>query len=96
MMCETNERPGTLDQDHARPFIPITEGMRPMVAQTHDEVPEWLRIKEAAAYAGVAEGTLRRYHLKGELQAYRRGPRILWFRREDLDALLRPADSRSR
>lgn len=60
------------------------------VASTHAEAAEWLKVNEAAGYIGMAPITIRRYIDSGRLPAYRRGPRILWIKRADLDALLQP------
>jgi len=44
---------------------------------------------EAAAYLGVSLRTVRRYIAAGTLPVVRRGPRSLFIRRADLDALVR-------
>jgi len=55
---------------------------------------DWLGIDGAAAYLGVSVRTVRRYLATGKLQAHRLSGRGLRFRREDLDAYLRPVTPR--
>ncbi|MBI3948460.1 MAG: helix-turn-helix domain-containing protein [Armatimonadetes bacterium] len=57
------------------------------------EAPEVLTAKQAKAFLQISDSTLRRYIRKGKLKAYRlAGERDLRFRREDLLALLEPAN----
>jgi len=64
-----------------------------MRAGTLPAVPDWLSVKEAAAYLKVSPSTLYRWVDQGLLTAYEfesgGGRRC---RREDLDALLKPTD----
>ncbi|NLB94451.1 MAG: helix-turn-helix domain-containing protein [Armatimonadetes bacterium] len=56
-------------------------------------VPEVLTAKQAKDFLQISDSTLRRYIRKGKLKAYRlAGERDLRFRREDLLALLEPAN----
>jgi excisionase family DNA binding protein len=55
-----------------------------MTIPSHDR----LTMREASAYTGCSERTLRRYVSGGRLPAYRLGPHRLIFRLADLDALL--------
>lgn len=50
----------------------------------------YLTLKEAAAYAGVSEITLRRWISAGKVPAYRQGPRLIKIKRGDLERLIRP------
>lgn len=55
------------------------------------DLDPWIPQPEACDYlGGITDRTLRRYVAEGKLPAYRLGPRLLRFRRSDLDALLRP------
>lgn len=57
------------------------------------EAPEVLTAKQAKEFLQISDSTLRRYIRKGKLKAYRlAGERDLRFRREDVLALLEPAD----
>ncbi|HHX40984.1 MAG TPA: helix-turn-helix domain-containing protein [Armatimonadetes bacterium] len=57
------------------------------------EAPEVLTAKQAKDFLQISDSTLRRYIRKGKLKAYRlAGERDLRFRREDLLALLEPAN----
>ncbi|HOJ21762.1 MAG TPA: helix-turn-helix domain-containing protein [Armatimonadota bacterium] len=57
------------------------------------KVPEVLTAKQAKDFLQISDSTLRRYIRKGKLKAYRlAGERDLRFRREDLLALLEPAN----
>lgn len=57
-----------------------------------EQVPAERRatIKEASAYSGVPEGTLRRWISERRLTAYRVGPRKLQVDLNDVDRLRRP------
>lgn len=55
-----------------------------MTIPSHDR----LTMREAAAYTGCSERTLRRYVSGGRLPTYRLGPHRLVFRLVDLEALL--------
>ena len=57
------------------------------------EAPEILTAKQAKDFLQISDSTLRRYVRKGKLKAYRlAGVRDLRFRREDVLALLEPAN----
>lgn len=57
------------------------------------EATEVLTAKQAKDFLQISDSTLRRYIRKGKLKAYRlAGERDLRFRREDLLALLEPAN----
>lgn len=57
------------------------------------ESPEVLTAKQAKDFLQISDSTLRRYIRKGKLRAYRlAGERDLRFRKEDLLALLEPAN----
>jgi excisionase family DNA binding protein len=47
-------------------------------------------VADAAAYATVKVGTLRRWIADGDLPAYRVGPRMLRIDLDDIDALIQP------
>jgi excisionase family DNA binding protein len=46
--------------------------------------------KEAADYLRISEATVWRYVDQDIIPAYRLGPKRVWFKREDLDRLLKP------
>ena len=57
------------------------------------EALEVLTAKQAKDFLQISDSTLRRYIRKGKLKAYRlAGERDLRFKREDLMALLEPAN----
>lgn len=57
------------------------------------EAPEVLTAKQAKIFLQISDSTLRRYIRKGKLKAYRlAGERDLRFKKEDLLALLEPAN----
>ncbi len=56
-------------------------------AGTQAVVPEYMFYREAAAYCGVSVDTLKLWKDKGFLPAYKQGPLLVVFRREDLDAI---------
>ena len=47
-----------------------------------------LSVKQAAAYLGVCQNTIRNLRKRGELESTRVGPRLVRFRQEQLDAAL--------
>lgn len=49
-----------------------------------------LTLKEAAAWYGISERTLRRRIAEGRLPAYRIGPRTIRVTAQDVEALARP------
>lgn len=49
-----------------------------------------LSIRDAAKYLGVSDDTIRRMISRGELSAYRYGPKIIRIDRRDIDKLRRP------
>lgn len=51
----------------------------------------WLTVQQAMAYLKVSRETLRRYVRDGKLPAYK-GERIVRFKREDLDKMLKKID----
>lgn len=52
---------------------------------------EWLNFKDAAAYIGLGERTLRRYVSEGKCPAARvGGERLIRIKRSDLDKLMQP------
>ncbi len=53
-------------------------------------LPARATIKQAAAWAGVDEKTIRRYIASGRLKAYRVGPRLIRVDRDSLLKLARP------
>lgn len=50
---------------------------------------EFMSSREAAEYLGVSRRSLYRYTVDGSLVSYRVGPKILRYRRADLDAFVR-------
>jgi excisionase family DNA binding protein len=50
------------------------------------------RIPEAAAYAHVSGGTVRRWIRTGKLPAHRVGPLLLVVNLDDLDRLIKPVE----
>jgi excisionase family DNA binding protein len=54
------------------------------------ELDPWLTKSESAEYLRVDERSIERYCELGILPGYRIGPRLVRFRRSDLDALARP------
>jgi len=80
---DTDER---LDEIEAQ----LAELRQTQTAQAAEALT-WLTIEEAAAYLRVSDRTIRRGLKAGAIKAYRvAGRRDLRFRREDLDAFLRP------
>ena len=62
-----------------------------MALSTSSTLPRrWLSQAEAAEYLGITDRTLRRMVARGELPAYRMGPRLTRFDLSDLDATMRP------
>lgn len=59
-------------------------------AEPAGDLPRFVPINEAAAYAGVEPSTLRDWARRGLLPAYRIGPRLLQVNLDDVDALRRP------
>ena len=51
---------------------------------------DYVSMTEAARRLGVTTRTIHNYISRGDLPAYRLGTKILRFRPEDLDALLKP------
>ncbi len=51
--------------------------------------PEYVPLTQAADYAGVPVRTLRSWISRGELPAYRIGPRLIQIDLRDIDALRR-------
>jgi excisionase family DNA binding protein len=51
---------------------------------------DYLTIKEAAAYAKASERTIRRWIARGDLAAFRIGPKMVRIEQVDLDRLTRP------
>ena len=50
------------------------------------------RLRQAADYLGVTEQTMRQWRLRGQgPQATRIGPRLVGFRRSELEKFLQPA-----
>ena len=49
---------------------------------------ELLSLKEAAKYLGVSQSSVRNYIAKSGLKARRVGPKLIKFRRADLDAFV--------
>ena len=52
--------------------------------------PRWSTIRDAAAYSGIPEGTLRRWIHERRLPAIRVGPRRIEVDLNDVDAMRRP------
>jgi excisionase family DNA binding protein len=48
-----------------------------------------LSVKQAASYLGVCPNTILNLRKRGELESIRVGPRLVRFRREQLDAVLK-------
>jgi len=48
-----------------------------------------MTLKEAKAYTGLSDSTLRQYIRDGMLAAYRRGKKIIVVESKDLDALMK-------
>lgn len=63
--------------------------------QTVPDAGEWLTTKEAAAYLKVSVRTILRRVADGTLPATRVGPKLLRFRRGDLDRVFAPTRSPS-
>ena len=57
-------------------------------------MPEWLTVKEAAAYLRVSRATIFNYCSSGRLPFFNLDGGGRRFKREDLDALLRPGTSK--
>lgn len=55
----------------------------------------YLTVKEAAEYLRCAEVTVRRYMKQG-MKHYRRGPRVILLRQEDLDEFVLRQQGRGR
>lgn len=53
-------------------------------------VKRWYAPFEASTYTGLSARTLRDYVSRGDLRAYRIGPRQIRYDVADLDALLQP------
>jgi excisionase family DNA binding protein len=60
-----------------------------MVTPLHPKKRLWLSQAEAAEHLGITDRTLRRMVARGEVPAYRLGPRLTRFDQGDLDAALR-------
>jgi excisionase family DNA binding protein len=52
-----------------------------------------MTIKDVAEYLGVTTRTARQMVTGGRLKAYRLGPRVIRFRRSEIDAALEAIDS---
>lgn len=59
------------------------------MARAEELPPRWIDQRQAAAYLGITDRTLRRMIADGRLPAYRLGPRLLRIDMGDLDALMR-------
>lgn len=62
-----------------------------MVAMTRTSGTEYCSVAEAARVLDVSRTTVWRWIEAGTLTAYRVGPKSIRIRRQDLEALLRPA-----
>lgn len=51
---------------------------------------EWLTYQKGAEEYDCSVSTLRNFTARGDLPAYRFGPRMIRIRRQDLEALLQP------
>ena len=51
-----------------------------------------MTIKDVAEYLGITTRTARQMVTDGRLNAYRLGPRVIRFRRSEIDAALQPID----
>ena len=51
---------------------------------------EWLQVQQAAETIPCSESTIRNLIARGDLPAYRFGPRMIRIRRQDLEGLLKP------
>lgn len=52
-----------------------------------------MTIKDVAQYLGVTVRTVRTMVIDGRLRAYQLGPRVIRFRRSEIDAALKPMDA---
>jgi excisionase family DNA binding protein len=65
---------------------------RPSPSPETPPARRWASRAHAAAYAGISERTLDDLINKGELRAYRLGPKMIRIDLGDLDALMVPLD----
>lgn len=52
-----------------------------------------MTIKDVAQYLGITVRTVRTMVIDGRLRAYQLGPRVIRFRRSEIDAALKPMDA---
>jgi excisionase family DNA binding protein len=52
-----------------------------------------MTMKDVAQYLGVTVRTVRTMVIDGRLRAYQLGPRVIRFRRSEIDAALKPMDA---
>jgi excisionase family DNA binding protein len=57
--------------------------------------PPDMTLKNVADYLGLSTRTIRQMVTDGRLRAYRLGPRVIRFRRSEIDAALEPIDAAS-
>ncbi|HWT50010.1 MAG TPA: helix-turn-helix domain-containing protein [Mycobacterium sp.] len=82
----------------ASPVVPLSlSSEQPYVAPRHAKRLQrgYVGITDAATYLDVTQKTIRKLIANGELQAYRLGNHVLKVRIADLDAVLRPVESRA-
>lgn len=69
----------------------MNENSRPTISNPHGaNSAEFLPLQHAAEEASCSVSTLRNLIARGDLTAYRFGPRLIRVRRQDLEALLQP------
>jgi excisionase family DNA binding protein len=77
--------------------MPYTWKAKPHMAGSHppvvDASDEWMTQKQAAEKIKVTVATVRSMIDRGELPAYRLGPRVVRIRRSDLDSVLTPIEA---
>jgi excisionase family DNA binding protein len=66
-----------------------------MTRTTGADLPARTTIKQAAAFHGVDQKTIRRWIAEGRLKAHRVGPRLIRVDRDSLLALARPIGGRA-
>jgi excisionase family DNA binding protein len=54
--------------------------------------PPDMTLKDVATYLGLSTRTVRQMVADGRLKAYRLGPKVIRFRRSEVDAALEPMD----